>query len=590
MKEYDHLDNVTRVQMITPLMIHDVYEQVDHNNVVGLQKLDDVQQAIIDAMPAPNGISQTTVNNLKKIQDSVDDLKTTTDSLGIPNTADIKEACASTQVTVTAPACPDQSCNCDCPGPADISNLATVASIESVNTYLSVEITKMIDLVKALADPARLISQGVNVLSPSNRRLFYDDYLHVNQYITRFVEQQHDNFNIVLFLSNADGNADNDTPFAYYTVPSGSEDAFVSIVADAEFTYLSDDSQALFESGKQKVNFKISYGALNPGDYSLNGVEYYLEDGNEFEIDFVCDVNEFVTDGNVCQACASGYANPSDSESLSVSEGPSQCTACEITDCDTCDTAVSTCEKCIANHFIDSNECKEIKASCEDNEYEGASTIDDGSGTDDRHCQSCDSMANCATCSASDKCTSCITDFFINDVSSVCEAVHVCSGGEYILTEAINYIYEDLVADISQANGVDQVCVACSQAIDGCHECSKDAESGKVACSACLGENSHYLDVDDGTCKDLTECSITEYMITANSLTSDRVCHEITICINGEFDNSPAINNDGQDTSNRECVKCDQSCLTCNGPGNSDCLSCLEGITYNPGTYECGTP
>lgn len=82
-------------------------------------------------------------------------------------------------------------------------------------------------------------------------------------------------------------------------------------------------------------------------------------------------------------------------------------------------------------------------------------------------------------------------------------------------------------------------CSACDRACDGC------TGKGKDSCLAC---RSGWVLNDEGSCADVNECL------------EDDICKNNQFCVNIE--------------GSYNCSECDRSCLSCIGPGASNCSSC----------------
>jgi hypothetical protein len=139
-------------------------------------------------------------------------------------------------------------------------------------------------------------------------------------------------------------------------------------------------------------------------------------------------------------------------------------------------------------------------------------------------CSLCD--YSCASCLASSRiCTKCITGFYKNRDNACSQD---CFG------VAINHYTNGPICIPCHPS-----CIGCTIYPQNCYTCSSnstyiDGSLGLNVCSACKSPCAKCLSVD-------------------NCLS----------CVDGHY------------LAGSNCIKCDLSCLTCNGPSNSSCLSCF---------------
>ncbi|KAL4493947.1 hypothetical protein ABPG72_021964 [Tetrahymena utriculariae] len=143
--------------------------------------------------------------------------------------------------------------------------------------------------------------------------------------------------------------------------------------------------------------------------------------------------------------------------------------------------------------------------------------------TTNNQCTPCDS--SCLTCSGSqsNQCLSCQSPRFFQASSSTC--VLACNLNQYSQTTPV------------------PVCQNCDSS---CATCSGPANTNCLSCSG-----SNFLDSTTNSC--------------------------VTTCPNGTYKN----------TTNNKCSPCDPTCTTCNGPSNSQCLSCTLPKYYQSSTGQC---
>uniref|UniRef100_A0A8C8IUC5 Proprotein convertase subtilisin/kexin type 5 n=1 Tax=Oncorhynchus tshawytscha TaxID=74940 RepID=A0A8C8IUC5_ONCTS len=180
---------------------------------------------------------------------------------------------------------------------------------------------------------------------------------------------------------------------------------------------------------------------------------------------------------------------------------------------------------------------------------------------DKKRCKKCSSL--CETCvgSRSDQCSTCRPGFHLNEGSNTCVAS--CVDGFYLdhdsnMCRRCNEICKKCITS--------NICTECkpgmryvtllSQSKDGAYYYSVAQSTGMEACIKCAES---YL-MEEWRC--VSTCSVGYYMA------------EQTLD-NGDV--------------NKSCRKCDHSCYSCTGPGETNCSTCVNGYNLEAGVCVVST-
>ncbi|ELP84164.1 hypothetical protein EIN_337630 [Entamoeba invadens IP1] len=264
-----------------------------------------------------------------------------------------------------------------------------------------------------------------------------------------------------------------------------------------------------------------------------------------------------------CQICESGYF---------WSEG--KCVRC-YTGCSTCNNTNNiSCFSCVTGYFLNRFSCVQCSvgcATCREN-GENCGTCISGYYLSGSKCIQC--PTGCETCFDSGystpRCMSCFDGYYRSSYS--CFA---CTEGCQTRSSNLNCY--------SCINGYSLYGISCHQCYDGCSTCNNSILNGycldcvsvgyyydngycnncSVNCRTCEGSSSNCTSCEDGTfylkdnkCLKCNNCG-------------DGNCHQhgCTKCTNVNYY-----------TSGYDCMICDESCQTCDGGLNTNCLSCKIGF------------
>jgi hypothetical protein len=317
-----------------------------------------------------------------------------------------------------------------------------------------------------------------------------------------------------------------------------------------------------------------------------------------------CNDGAFLNESNVCQACADDCLTCGGC-------GTGECTACKPGkvlvngDC-YCDPSCQTCsgmtnQDCLtcalASQFLVNGKCVTCDSSC-------AACSDSGPNA----CTQCfagfevSADGSCVPVCDTTKCKSCTSDgskcaecnspqvLYDGDCVDCDQSCNTCSG-------PLDYQCLDCVA---QAQFVDGKCIICDASCltcdgpnpDDCLTCSAGLVLEGCQCLVpCDLDNGNFRDGNNScvpcnadclTCKDLNGCTscdsdhvlLNDQCVLPPSppVTCDTDNNYVLIkgqCILCDIDNGFALIND-------DCITCDPSCLTCDGPNDDNCLTCVN--------------
>ena len=195
----------------------------------------------------------------------------------------------------------------------------------------------------------------------------------------------------------------------------------------------------------------------------------------------------------------------------------------------TCDLCNSTCEECDGPSDSNCTSCGSIHYSLQDGKCILNTTCPGGQYFDmlDMACEMCD--VTCAECNGkgAGDCTACFPDHVLNH--TICVPERSCPPGQYVDDES------------------------CSSCIDHCQQCDNP-----LTCKQC----------DDN------------YFLMTEKLRGGETSQCLQTCPEKWF----ASISDGL------CVECHETCLTCNGPGSQNCLTCYPNGSQPNNNSECEVP
>ncbi|EAR90505.2 zinc finger lsd1 subclass family protein (macronuclear) [Tetrahymena thermophila SB210] len=321
------------------------------------------------------------------------------------------------------------------------------------------------------------------------------------------------------------------------------------------------------------------YNCISPGDQnsctSCSGTLYLFSN----QCINTCPTNTFYltqTNNNICQPChnscktCDGPNNNNCQSCLALSlfqqsskTCVSQCNPNQYQNnsdpnnliCSSCDPSCATCSgpnnnncvTCTGSLFLYQNQCI---SNCPKKYY---------NNTQNNQCTQCDS--SCYTCNgiATNNCTSCQLPLYFEPTSNQC--LQNCNSNQYPDTNSIS------------CKQCDNSCLTCDgPSTSNCKSCIQGLFLQSKQClSKC--DDSYFVLSSTNICQ---KCDATCYNCQSpgdsNSCTScsgslylyQNQC--ISTCPSNTF---PILQ-----TNNNICQPCDQSCQTCNGAGNNNCLSC----------------
>ena len=256
-----------------------------------------------------------------------------------------------------------------------------------------------------------------------------------------------------------------------------------------------------------------------------------------------CDTSSgFYLNGGSCQSCDinNGKFIPSSGDS---------CLNCEA-NCLKCSDG-NTCTECDGSggYFLSSGDCSLCS------EIPGR-WLDSGSNT----CSEC--VSNCQTCSSTNTCQVCKNNYYRDPSGTTCS---FCDPNGFFIDRT----------------GSSPTCTSCG---NGCLSCSSS-----TSCSVCDTSN-NYHKVSSGEC---VQCDLSEnspkFLNTQGGVTTCETCSQNCRTCSCSADNCTScppnfiltISRATKKTCEIKKSNCHESCSTCSGPKESDCLSCKRGSCRN---------
>ena len=236
--------------------------------------------------------------------------------------------------------------------------------------------------------------------------------------------------------------------------------------------------------------------------------------------------------------------------------------------CLTCEETSKTCTSCANNLFLFNNKCL--------SECPKQITIQ---SNENNTCINCD--LNCKTCEENpSKCTSCNNPLLLYD--NKCIEKSQCSKVKNLFQDNENLLCLDC----------QKGCKICGNSINVCEECEEGfyliKETGKCIEKVEICAEKYFLNSN----KICEECDY-EKSKCLNCITTKETCTScvsgfllennkcVESCSEGYFlssNNNNKINNNNNNNNN-ECLKCDETCLSCS-KNSKNCLSCPENLFF----------
>ncbi|KAL4488465.1 hypothetical protein ABPG72_013033 [Tetrahymena utriculariae] len=287
------------------------------------------------------------------------------------------------------------------------------------------------------------------------------------------------------------------------------------------------------------------------------------------------------TSQNTCSSCINGYYLQ-DNNCLPC---PSQCSSCQSS---------TLCSSCYQNYYLDKN--NNCSVTCPNGTFGNSQNI----------CQPC--INGCLTCYGPTllECFSCQQGFFFqafitNSSQAIQEGMCIaCSQfclsctSRYFCTACKPLRFMKILPNLNQQTCVvdcgsfylsDETDYTCKSCLQGCETCSITVSN----CQTCI---QRYYNSDGRVCNQcLSKCL---------ECSQIGVC---TSCANGFYLQNNSCQNTClqgfSDSSKNLCVDCHPTCVTCQGPLATDCLTCISGYYLNsttnicqicdPGCYSCSS-
>lgn len=242
--------------------------------------------------------------------------------------------------------------------------------------------------------------------------------------------------------------------------------------------------------------------------------------------------------------------------------------------CGTCSTPNNDnfCTSCKGTDFLDGATTGKCQSACASGQY-----ID--TSAEPYICKECDS--DCLTCSGSgpSDCQSCESGFNLNQASGPAGCIE-CTSSQYL----------DESTTIFTCGGCDGTCLTCSGSSSAhCSSCLSplvlESSPGSSQCLLCA--SSSFLDTSSNphSCTDCHETCLTcsganqNQCSSCDSLGNSNYLFEAGSCNFCSSSSFKVIDN----SNNAICQECDDSCESCTGPNNSDCISCSAGYFESSG-------
>ncbi|KAL4454931.1 hypothetical protein ABPG74_006313 [Tetrahymena malaccensis] len=362
-----------------------------------------------------------------------------------------------------------------------------------------------------------------------------------------------------------------------------------------------------------------------------NGICHICQNGYFYDGDEDIDLKNASVDINKCKPCDSSceecegvatnctvcqYTLTQNSQDICVSSCPkgyyqdtttNSCVPCSDPNCTICDSTL-TCQTCDQNFHLFTSVC--YQDSCLSNQYRQSQN---------QICQDC--YYRCATCDqqgvSGNICLTCQQDLNMG-ADGIC---HICQNG-YFYDGNEDIDLKNKSMDISKCKPCDSTCIECEGVATNCTVCqyTLTQNSQNICVSSC--PQGYYQNTTTTSCVPCSDpnCSMCNYTLICTQCNQGYVlnpqqmcsstcpigyynqnqiceqcqtnctsCLSLNSCITCE-QNYDLIN--GQcylkcskqqyrDEQTLKCMQCDSSCLSCNGPQITNCLSCSPKLTLN---------
>ncbi|EAR91969.3 transmembrane protein, putative (macronuclear) [Tetrahymena thermophila SB210] len=293
-----------------------------------------------------------------------------------------------------------------------------------------------------------------------------------------------------------------------------------------------------------------------------------------------CKNNFALVSSNNCSTCGSSQYFKTTTQPCG--QCPQNCSIC---------SSSSSCSVCNTNYELNSsNNCQICK-------------INNGQFYDSQKFQCGNCPSNCLTCNSSNDCSVCQSDYQVNSQKNGCQACLINQGQYYDSSQKI-------------CGQCPSSCLICMSSQD-CSVCQQNYQLNSLnnGCEACLINQGQYYDSNTKTCinclqnclkcTNQSSCIVCApgYYLDSNQCTK---CSGSCLTCNGSSQNNCLScsseyffytnNSTCQKTCDimggffidqGKCSPCDQSCKTCNGPNNSQCITCATGLYKYVGDNLC---
>ncbi|KAL4493949.1 hypothetical protein ABPG72_021966 [Tetrahymena utriculariae] len=248
------------------------------------------------------------------------------------------------------------------------------------------------------------------------------------------------------------------------------------------------------------------------------------------------------------------------------------------------------CLTCQASYFLYISACVQ---NCPSNTYQSSSTTCLDCNSNCKTCSSSGKPNNCQSCSGTlflstsgNTCTSnCLINEFKNTSNNKCIPCHSscstcsgssnnnclsCSGSSYF--NSVIKTCEPSCPDGTYPNSTGNICSQCDSS---CATCNGGTSSNCLSCTY----PTRYFQPYSSQC--VTKCNSkykTNCLSCSGSNFFDSAANSCVVsCPKGTYKNQ----------SKNICSPCDDNCTTCNGPNTNQCLTCALPKYYQPSTGQC---
>eukprot|EP01022_Parablepharisma_sp_SALTPOND_P020107 TRINITY_DN356_c0_g1_i6.p1 TRINITY_DN356_c0_g1~~TRINITY_DN356_c0_g1_i6.p1 ORF type:complete len:1096 (+),score=69.50 TRINITY_DN356_c0_g1_i6:1905-5192(+) len=302
---------------------------------------------------------------------------------------------------------------------------------------------------------------------------------------------------------------------------------------------------------------------------------------------------------DACTDCVAGYYMSADKVCTQCPEG-----------CATC-SSETVCTACKSTYYLSGSECKSCTAT------QGAQDCNCGTGffwdATALSCTAC--IEGCATCSDAEACTTCKTNYYLDNGVCLkhkgehCDTIlplgtcKTCNVGTYYKNEDNTCNDCSVIPNCKICDSTPK-CTTCATGFyvneGNCTSCSEnftncDACSSATLCDQCA--TGYYWNATTKNCEvcmdGCTACSQpTKCMICKEGYRADaaNVCHKCPLgcatCLNDTACNS-CIDGYFHDSVTLKCAPCHGLCATCTNATENDCTSCISNATLTDKTCKC---